>query len=77
MSRVGQVWWARRHSITDEFEPCLILDTLPNSGPNGIWWVMHPLEHLGDATLALGAFESILIHVEKGGDDAWVKARIA
>jgi hypothetical protein len=77
MNRVGQVWWARRHRVKHDFEPCLVVGTRNNSGGSGVWWVMQPLERLGASGETFGSYESVFRHVEAGGDDAWLKSRIA
>jgi len=75
--RSGQVWWARQNRITADFEPCVVLGTKNNTGPSGTWWILRPLERLGEDGAEFGSYESVFCHVELGGEDAWLKTRIA
>lgn len=70
MNRDAQVWLARR-SMHDDFEPCVIVGV----GRDG--WRLRPLGRLTDDSQEFMSWEGRFAHVERGGDDAWVKCRLA
>jgi len=76
MSRIGQMWWARKNMCKDEFEPCLIIGVVSNTEPADLWWVMRPLEKLGNPETAFSEYEADFCHVEAGNKHAWLKERI-
>lgn len=74
-SRVGQVWWARRKSIAEDYTPHVVTHAVDHGDKQA--WALRPLERVAETELETCHYESQFALVEKGGADAWLLARIA
>ena len=75
-SRLGQVWLARRHHITLDYEPYVVLFEI-YVGSECVGWSMRPLERVMNAAEQLGFYESQFRLIESGRDDSWLKMRLS
>jgi len=75
VSRVGQVWWARRMSIAEDYAPHVVLREINHGDKSG--WALRPLERIAESKLEICHYESQFATVEAGGADAWINSRLA
>lgn len=75
IDRVGQVWLARKSRIDEDFEPCVVLR--PSDMRWDAGWVLRPLERISRDDQEFGHYELQFRRIEDGGEDAWLKCRLA
>ncbi len=74
MSRVGQVWYARRRSFGDVFELHVIVRGRTFADKT-VAWYLRPLERIANDREEIGHFETQFLWIEGGGTDVWVNSR--